>query len=78
MRYNAGETRSATMTTTLVHLIPLLVLIPVLAFWAWMFSDMLNNDRLPSEIRSQWTVAFILLSVFAAALYYANVYRDRY
>lgn len=66
------------MTTTLVHLIPLLVLIPVLAFWAWMFSDMLNNDRLPSEIRSQWTVAFILLSVFAAVLYYANVYRDRY
>jgi hypothetical protein len=42
-----------------------------------MFSDMLNNDRLPNAMRSQWTVAFILLSVFAAVLYYANVYRDR-
>jgi hypothetical protein len=64
-------------STTLVHLIPVLVLIPLLAFWAWMFSDMLNNDRLPNAMRSQWTVAFILLSVFAAVLYYANVYRDR-
>jgi len=38
---------------------------------------MLSNDRLPGEVRSQWTVAFILLSVFAAVLYYANIYRDR-
>ena len=64
-------------STMLTHLIPLLIILPLLVFWAWMFSDMLNNNRLPDELRSQWAVAFILLSVFAAVLYYANIYRDR-
>jgi hypothetical protein len=63
--------------TTLIHLLPGIIILPLLAFWVWMFSDMLNNNRLPDELRSQWAVAFILLSVFAAVLYYANIYRNR-
>jgi hypothetical protein len=72
-----GDKERPMTSTMLTHLIPLLIILPLLVFWAWMFSDMLSNDRLPGEVRSQWTVAFILLSVFAAVLYYANIYRDR-
>ncbi len=66
----------------------ILTLIPflLLAFWAWMFSDMLKNDNLPqcfitftsgNDPRFDWTVVFIFLNVFAAMYYYANEYRKR-
>lgn len=67
-------------------LISLLFIIPLIAFWVWMLRDMLNNDRLPNllasgtllgDARTDWMVAFIFLNVFAAALYYSLVYRNR-
>lgn len=57
---------------------PLTVLILGLAFWGWMFRDMMNNDRLTSSEKNTWTWIFILLNVFGTAIYYANVYRDRH
>ena len=59
----------------------ILSLLPLalLAFWAWMFSDMLKKDALPQcfatfsagrDLRFDWIVAFIFLNVFAAMYYY--------
>ena len=56
---------------------PLTILVLGLAFWAWMFRDMLSNDRLTTSEKNTWTWMFILLNIFGAAIYYANVYRDR-
>ncbi|HEX9037423.1 MAG TPA: hypothetical protein VF808_10580 [Ktedonobacterales bacterium] len=58
-------------------LIIILLVSPLLAFWAWMFTDMTRNNRLPENIKNQWALAFILLNIFGAALYYLNVYRNR-
>jgi hypothetical protein len=63
-------------------LISLIVIIPLIAFWLWMFDDMLKTDRLPglltNDARLDWMVAFILFNVFAAVVYYALVYRQRH
>jgi hypothetical protein len=69
-------------------LIPSLIFIPVAGFWLWMFRDMLNNDYLPASsptplswppsTKSGWTIAFILLSIFAALWYYMVEYRSRH
>src|SRR5215469_832394 len=63
-------------------LISLIVIIPLIAFWLWMFDDMLKTDRLPglltNDARLDWMVAFILFNVFAAVVYYAIVYRQRH
>lgn len=68
------------------QLILILLPLPFLAFWAWMFSDMTKNNNLPqcfitftNGINSSidWLVAFIFLNIFTAILYYFNVYRDR-
>jgi Phospholipase_D-nuclease N-terminal len=58
-------------------LIPLLIIIPLVIFWAWMFRDMMNNDSLPDDTKNTWTLLFVLLNVFGAGLYFINVYRDR-
>jgi hypothetical protein len=58
-------------------LIPLLVLAVALSFWGWMFRDMVTNDEMPREVKETWTVLFILLNVFAAAIYYGAIYRNR-
>jgi hypothetical protein len=51
-----------------------------------MFDDMLKNKNLPSiglfsnftsDPKYAWTLAFIFLNVFRAAIYYATVYRYR-
>ncbi len=55
----------------------LLLALPVVAFWAWMFLDMAKNDDLPSETKDYWALAFIFLSIFTAAFYYVNVYRNK-
>lgn len=56
---------------------PLCVLLLCLAFWGWMFRDMVENDALPRDAKENWTFAFVLLNVFAAAIYYSTVYRNR-
>jgi cbb3-type cytochrome oxidase subunit 3 len=53
------------------------LILPLLAFWAWMFRDMLNNGSLPDTAKTGWTVAFIVLNVFAAVFYYVYEYRNR-
>jgi hypothetical protein len=61
-----------------VQLIPLLLIVPLLVFWAWMFQEMRGNRELPESAKNDWTLAFILLNVFAAVLYYVNVYKQRH
>ncbi len=65
-------------------LIPLLVVLPLVAFYLWMFNDMLNNEHLgpppfvaspANDFRYNWTFDFILLNAFAAAIYFVNEYR---
>jgi len=60
-----------------VQLLPLIVILPLIALWIWMFRDMLDNVDLPPSAKENWTLAFILLNVIAAVLYYVNVYQDR-
>ncbi len=62
----------------LVPVISTIAVLVLLLFWAWMFWDMANNDDLPSNVKSTWTLAFVFLSVFAAAYYYSNEYRNRH
>jgi hypothetical protein len=42
-----------------------------------MFVEMIRNDNIDSTAKNYWTVAFIFLSLFAAGLYYLNIYRRR-
>jgi hypothetical protein len=58
-------------------LIPLLVLAVALSFWGWMFRDMVTNDEMSREVKETWTFLFILLNVFAAAIYYGAIHRNR-
>ena len=62
----------------MLQLIPMLAILPLLAFWMWMFSDMSKNDNLRSRSRSDWTLAFIVFNIFAAIVYYFDEYRNRY
>ena len=57
--------------------LPLVLIIPVIIFWVWMFRDMLKNDSLSDTAKSTWTVAFIFLNAFAAVFYYVYEYRRR-
>jgi hypothetical protein len=71
------------MAGIIVLLIPLL---PV-AFWLWMFNDMLRNDDIPSlarpgfrwppEAKNQWMICFVVLTIFAAGYYYFTEYQKR-
>ena len=58
-------------------LLSLASILPLIAFWLWMFRDMVNNRCLLTNEKNTWTLLFIFLNVFAAILYYANVYRNR-
>ena len=60
-----------------VQLLPLLLVIPLIAFWIWMFRDMLNNRDLSDTAKSGWIIAFIFLNVFAAVVYYVYEYRNK-
>jgi hypothetical protein len=64
-------------STLLIGLIPLIVVVPLVVFWAWMFKDMVNNTDMPSIFRPYWMMAFILLSIPAAVFYYYTMYRNR-
>lgn len=61
-----------------LQLLPMLLLLPVIAFWLWMFRDMLDNSDLPRNAKESWTFAFIILNVFAAAIYYGTIYKNRH
>ncbi len=51
--------------------------VPLITFWIWMFRDMIRNGELTSAAKDYWALAFLILNVFAAGLYYLNVYRQR-
>jgi hypothetical protein len=59
-------------------LISLVFILPMLAFYLWMFRDMAKNEYIPRESKSNWLLAFIFFNVFAAAVYYVNEYRNRH
>jgi amino acid transporter len=71
----------------LAELISLIIILPLLIFWFWMFWDLTNNDYLPDNsttpltwppsTKTGWMLAFIFLSVFAAFWYYRVEYRNR-
>ncbi len=67
-------------------LILTLVPLALLAFWAWMFVDMIRSDDLPgcfislsggADPKSDWIVMFVLLSLVTAMVYYTEIYRKR-
>ena len=60
-----------------VQLLPLLLVIPLIAFWLWMFRDMLNNANISDAARNTWIIAFIFLNAFAAVVYYVYEYRNK-
>ncbi len=62
---------------TPVQLLPLLLVIPLIAFWLWMFRDMLNNRNISDTARNNWIIAFIFLNAFAAVVYYVYEYRNK-
>jgi hypothetical protein len=62
----------------MVQLIPMMIGLPLIGFWFWMFRDMTNNEYLSSDSRYNWTLAFIFLNFFAAFWYYYVEYRNRY
>ncbi len=68
-------------------LISMLVILPLIVFWFWMFWEMTNNDCLPSTANPPltwppsskygWTLAFIFMNVVAACFYYFYEYKSR-
>jgi hypothetical protein len=56
----------------------LIVLVPCLVFWGWMFRTVIVNDDLPGSAKENWTFALNLLNLVAAAIYYNAVYRHRH
>jgi len=56
---------------------PLGVLVVGLAFWGWMYRDMVTNNDLTSDEKQNWTFTCILLNIFGALLYCLNVYRNQ-
>ncbi len=69
-----------------MFLISFALALVVAGFWAWMVWDMDKNPDLPScyvsftggkDIRQDWFMAFTVLSVITAGVYYVNVYNRR-
>lgn len=70
----------------MVQVILLIIILPLLVFWAWMFKAMTENASLPQcfititngrDPRLDWTLAFVILSAFAAFFYYVTEYRNQ-
>ncbi len=55
----------------------LVIIIPLIAFWGWMFWAMANNEYLPVNSKYYWALAFLVGNVFAAVYYYVVEYRNR-
>ena len=68
--------------------ISIIIILPLVGFWFWMFRDLINNVYLsddnsarltwPPTTRFGWTVAFIIFNVFGALWYYVVEYRPRH
>lgn len=76
------------MVQLLPELIFVIIILPLIVFWLWMFRDMTNNDYLPDNLagsltwppssKYSWMVFFIFMNVFAAAFYYVFEYKKRH
>jgi hypothetical protein len=53
----------------MVQLIPMMIGLPLIGFWFWMFRDLTNNEYLSSDSKYNWTLAFIFLNFLAAFWY---------
>ena len=58
-------------------LVPVTILIPLIIFWIWMFSDMINNQSIPRDSRSFWLIGFIFVGILTAGYYYFTEYKNR-
>lgn len=65
------------MDQLIFQLLPLIIPLPFIVFWLWMFWEMAKNDTLSRSAKDTWAIAFIVLNIFAAAFYYISVYRKR-
>ncbi len=71
---------------TLIGLLTLVIVLPLIGFWLWMYRDMSRNESLPDSSpltwppvsKYTWTLAFVFLNVFGAAFYYVLEYRRRH
>ena len=61
----------------MLKFVPLLIALPLLAFWVWMLREMLRDERLEGSARSIWIIGFAVGNIVAAALYYMLHYRSR-
>jgi hypothetical protein len=71
----------------MIRLLALAIPILLVAFWIWMFNDMLNNDDIPSseppgfrwppQAKNQWIIFFIVFNIFTAGYYYFTEYNRR-
>jgi hypothetical protein len=55
-------------------LIPLIISIPFIAFWIWMFWDFTQNPYIPSNARVYWLIGFVFPNILTAGYYYFNQY----
>lgn len=65
----------------------IIIVAPLLLFWAWMLHDMLRDDTLPDSSvplltwpprsRFSWIVVFVVLNIFGAVFYYILCYRQK-
>ncbi len=64
----------------------MLIVLPLIVFWLWMFWEMTRNNALPANSavltwppssKFEWTLVFIFLNVFAAVFYYWYEFRNR-
>lgn len=68
-------------------IVSLLIPLLLIAFWAWMFNHMINNEDIPSMepagfrwppvAKNHWIIFFIVLNIFTAGYYYFTVYREQ-
>ncbi|HEX9013964.1 MAG TPA: hypothetical protein VF813_10620 [Anaerolineaceae bacterium] len=58
-----------------MQLIPMLIGIPLIGFWGWMFGEMSRNPYLTSREKSTWTLWFFIFNVVTAFWYYLVEYR---
>ena len=58
--------------------IPFIVFLVLLAFWAWMLRDLAFNGSISNTEKYYWAAAFLFTFVFGAAFYYFREYRPRH
>jgi heme/copper-type cytochrome/quinol oxidase subunit 4 len=61
----------------MIQMIPMLIGLPFIGFWFWMFMDMTNNPYLSKSAKNNWFAMFLIFNVIAAAYYYLVEYRPR-